>query len=91
MSFNLWEMLAQLKIGIDIAPETAPEDVPHLRQPGHVPVYSVEREVGDRWELLLPSVSLQQLPEVVDELHWKFPFPVRLLEDGLPVFTCDII
>lgn len=89
MSLNLWAMLASLKMGVDLAPDTDPEDVPHTVVAGYVPVYSVETCWYDAWRIWRAAVPPEELPAVVESMHCAFDCPVRLLEDGHPVFTVD--
>jgi hypothetical protein len=73
---------------VDLCPETDPEDVPHLRQAGHVPEYALEVLSRGVWVLDTSGIPPAELPDAVESMHWAYTEPVRLVEDGLPVFTC---
>lgn len=92
MAINRSEMLASLQPTIlDMAPGegvlTALEDVPHARDPHHMPVYELQvwdAELED-WVQDFGSDNMG-VDEMVNEAHYGFDGPYRLLEDGLPVF-----
>lgn len=46
MAINYFEMFATLKVGVDIEPATPPASVPHVFQPGYIPVYTVRDDAG---------------------------------------------
>lgn len=81
---------ASLKMGVDVMPETDPETVPHTKTPGYQPTYAYQAYEKGEW---LPPVEVptEQLPEIVDRMHWDFKEFVRLLEDGHPIFGCEVI
>ena len=91
MSINYLAMLASLKVGVDFPPDTDPDTVPHVRQPGVIPTYSVEIERDGNWVPHIPAVLMSDLPDVVEAMHWDYTSPVRLLENGYPVFTCETV
>lgn len=87
MSFS--GMIAQLRMGVDLAPETDIEHVWYAQDPSHFPVYVMEVSESPEAEWVVAHhVSLQDLPDEVEKMHWDYKGGVRLLEDGMPVFTC---
>lgn len=90
MTIDIELMLASLKMGVDIMPDTNPETVPHTKVSGYIPQYSYQFQVDGNW---LPAilVNLEELPEFVADMHGNMWYPVRLLEDGYPVFECEVI
>ena len=82
MALNWGQMMASLKMGVDVLPETDPEDVPHVKDPSHIPSYSLRSEDGS----LVDSGPVDLL---VERAHMDF-YPVDVLtlfEDDYPVFT----
>jgi hypothetical protein len=81
-------------MGVDLETDTPPipDLVPHLLTT-EVPSYSVEIQVGadlededDGWEHY-EDVPADMLPSVVDAMHGSYLAPIRLVENGHPVFT----
>lgn len=72
---------------MDIAPETDYAIVPHCFT-NEIPIYSleIENEEGN-WEFF-SKFSAEDLSTVVESMHNAFDYPVRLIENGYPVFTC---
>lgn len=90
LDFGLAAGLAALKMGVDIEPDTDPDTVPHTKTPGYVPQYSYQFSTGDGWLPAAP-LTVEELPKFVDDMHGNFTEFVRLLEDGYPVFGCEVI
>lgn len=79
MALNCFEMFASLKLGINIETTTPPDGVPHVRQPGCVPVYTVRNDAG---EILLTG----DVARLTEAAHAGLE-PLTLYEDDYPVFT----
>lgn len=79
MALNYFEMFASLKLGLDIETTTPPDSVPHVRQPGYVPVYTVRNDAGE----ILHTGDVARLTEAT---HMGLE-PLTLYEDDYPVFT----
>lgn len=75
-------MLSQLKMGVDILPATDPQDVPHVLDPSHIPVYSLRDMQG-------VMVSQGPVDVLVERSHNGFyeMGALTLFEDEYPVFT----
>ncbi len=80
---------ASLKMGVDVMPDTDPETLPHTKIAGYVPTYSYQTYENGDWSPAI-LLTLEELPEFVDRMHWDFPEFVRLLEDDHPVFGCEV-
>lgn len=78
---NYLTMLASLRMGVDILTMTDPDDVPHTRQPGYIPKYTLREENG--------TVISRDPVDVLTEQAHHFLGPVCLYEDEYPVFCID--
>lgn len=81
MALNFFDMYASLRMGVDIAPITDPESVPHTTIPGYIPRYTLEILVDEEWKYSREG----DIVELTDEAHLTFD-GARVLEDGYPIF-----
>ena len=88
MAIDFLSMFSALRVGVDLLPDTLLEDAPEVQEPGYTPYYAVQVERNGVWEDHVPHVTPDQLPTVVEAMHWDYTEPVRLLESGHPVFSC---
>lgn len=86
MAINMFAMMASLRMGLDIVPETDWETVPHAFQVGYTPLYTTRmyNETTDTWEAVTEASS--DVAQMVDEAHWRWTVPVGIFEDEHPVF-----
>jgi hypothetical protein len=79
--------LERFRMGVDIAPETDYTIALHCFT-DEIPTYSLEIENEDGSWVLFSEFPAEDLPAVVESMHYAFDYPVRLIENGYPVFTC---
>jgi hypothetical protein len=79
MAFNFFEMMASLRMGVDILPRTDPETVPHVFAPGYIPAYTLRDESGK--EILMRG----SVDELVEHMHNVLAQTLILYEDEYPV------
>ena len=77
----------RLRMGVDIAPDTDYTEVPHCFT-DEVPKYMLEIMNEEENWILFSDVEIDSLPETVESMHWDYDGPVRITENGYPVFTC---
>lgn len=77
MALNLWQMMGQLKMGIDILPMTDFAEVPHAYTPGYVPTYYLVVKGEDN-----PRTG--DIVDLVEYAHSSLKL-CTLYEDGYPV------
>lgn len=79
--------VSRLRMGVDICTETDPKDVLHCFT-NEVPRYALEiLDENEEW-VHYGNVSIEELPNVVENMHHAFEDSIRLVENGYPVFTC---
>lgn len=80
MALNFFAMFASLRMGVDVMTTTDASEVPHVLQPGYVPVYTGRDDSG--------VIVFQGIPvdELVEQLHGDLR-ELTLYEDNYPVFT----
>lgn len=78
---------SRLRMGVDVLTDTQWDDVKHTygEEP---PEYTLEIEDEDGDWRHYCDVSAEDLPLMVEAMHHGFTDPVRLVENGYPVFGC---
>lgn len=81
MALNFFNMYASLRMGVDIAPITDPDSIPHTKIPGYVPKYTLEIFRDEVWT----AESEGDIVDLTEQAHATLEF-ARVLEDGYPIF-----
>lgn len=83
-------MFENLRMGVHLCTETNVSDVPHCFTT-EIPTYTLEvlnklTEETEEW-IFFSNVPCASLDRVVESMHQNYFIPVRLMENGFPVFT----